>query len=187
MRLGCLAKHYFEHILVSCLYAGMAAEPLNSGEIREGMMNERKNPCASMAASTRRKLITGAVVAVGSLIAGPCAWANAQANQEKIKEPQSTGVEGLLTYLHQEIDIKASRQRIYDALLDSKQFAAFSGMPAEINREAGGTFSMFGGLIIGRNVYLCPMVRIVPASRLPLCEAGHFKLYKIYLSVWCAL
>src|SRR5260370_14874053 len=128
------------------------------------MMNERKNPCASMAESTRRKLITGAVVAVGSLIAGPCAWGNAQANQEKIKEPQSTGVEGLLTDLHQEIDIKASRQRIYDALLDSNQFAAFTGMPAEINREPGGTFSVFGGLIIGRNIELVPRERLVQAS-----------------------
>jgi hypothetical protein len=28
MPVGCLAKHYFEHIFVSCLYAGMADEPL---------------------------------------------------------------------------------------------------------------------------------------------------------------
>jgi hypothetical protein len=28
MPLGCPAKHYFEHILLSCLYAGMAGEPL---------------------------------------------------------------------------------------------------------------------------------------------------------------
>jgi activator of HSP90 ATPase len=39
---------------------------------------------------------------------------------------------------------EASPQRIYEALLDSKQFAAFSGMPAEIDAKAGGAFSMFG-------------------------------------------
>jgi activator of HSP90 ATPase len=148
------------------------------------MMNGRKNPCASMVASTRRKLITGAVVAVGGLIAGPCVWGNTQANQEKIKEPQSTGVEGLLTYLHQEIDIKASRQRIYDALLDSKQFAAFTGMPAEINREPGGTFSMFGGLIIGRNLELVPKERIVQAWRPADWEAGVYTLVKFDLKEW---
>jgi len=77
----------------------------------------------------------------------------------------STGVEGLLTYLHQEVDIKANRQRIYDALLDSKQFTVFSGAPAEIKREAGGTFSLFGGLILGRNIELIPHDRIVQAWR----------------------
>ena len=147
-------------------------------------MNERKIPGASMVASTRRKLITGAVVAVGGLIAGPCVWGKTQANQEKIKEPQSTGLEGLLTYLHQEIDIKASQQRIYDALLDSKQFAAFTGMPAEINREPGGTFSVFGGLITGRNVELVPKERIVQAWRPADWEAGVYTLVKFDLKEW---
>lgn len=147
-------------------------------------MNERQISGASMAASPRRKLITGAVVAVGGLIAGPCVWDKTQANQEKIKEPQSTGLEGLLTYLHQEIDIKASRQRIYDALLDSKQFAAFTGMPAEINREPGATFSVFGGLIVGRNVELVPQERIVQAWRPADWEAGVYTLVKFDLKEW---
>jgi activator of HSP90 ATPase len=56
------------------------------------------------------------------------------------------------TFLHQEVDFKATPQRIHEILLDSKQFAAFTGMPAEIDPKAGGAFSMFGGLIVGRNV-----------------------------------
>ena len=149
-------------------------------------MNERENPSASLAVSTRRKLITGAVVAVGGLVARPRVWSNTQANQEKIKEPQSTGVEGLLTYLHQEIDIKASRQRIYDALLDSNQFAAFTGMPAEINREPGGTFSVFGGLIIGRNIELVPKERIVQAWRPADWEPGVYTLVRFELKEWAS-
>jgi activator of HSP90 ATPase len=65
--------------------------------------------------------------------------------------------------IHQEIDFSASPQRVYEALLDAKQFAAFSGMPAEINREVGGAFSLFKGHIVGRNVELVPNQRIVQA------------------------
>src|SRR6266699_2641428 len=39
--------------------------------------------------------------------------------------------------IHQEIDFTASPQRVYEALLDAKQFTAFSIRPAEINRVPG--------------------------------------------------
>jgi len=144
-------------------------------------MSEGKNPCALLAAPTRRKLIAGVAIALGGLAVNPGVWASAQENQEKIKEAMSTGVEGLLTYLHQETDIKASRQRIYDALLDSKQFTAFTGAPAEISREAGGTFSLFGGLILGRNIELVPKERIVQAWRPADWEPGVYTLVKFEL------
>ena len=149
-------------------------------------MSEGKNPRAVLAAPTRRKLIAGVAVALGSLAGGHVVWGKDQESQEKIKEPQSTGVEGLLTYLHQEIDIKASRQRIYDALLDSKQFAAFTGMPAEISREPGGTFSMFGGLIVGRNIELVAKERIVQAWRPAAWEPGVYSLVKFELKDWAS-
>jgi activator of HSP90 ATPase len=155
-------------------------------EIREATMNQRKSLCTSTMASTRRKLITGAVAVVGGLIASPGVWGSARAAQEKIKEPQSTGIEGLLTYLHQEIDIKASRERIYEALLDSKQFAAFTGMSAEISREAGGMFRTFGGLIVGRNVEVIAKERIVQAWRPADWEAGVYSLVKFELKDWAS-
>lgn len=143
-------------------------------------MSEGKNPNA-LATTTRRKLIFGVAVALGGLAMGTGVWGKAQEKQEKIKEPQSTGVEGLLTYLHQEVDIRANRQRIYEALLDSKQFTTFSGAPAEINREPGGTFSMFGGLIVGRNVELVANKRIVQAWRPANWDAGVYSLVKFEL------
>src|SRR5437879_10541715 len=148
------------------------------------MMTEGKSPCAMVAAPTRRKLIAGVVAALGGLIAVRGVWGQAQANQDSMKEAQSTGAEGLLTYLHQEIDIRSSRQHIYEALLDSKQFAAFTGAPAEINRDAGGTFSLFGGLIVGRNVELVPRERIVQAWRPADCEAGVYTLVRFELKEW---
>jgi uncharacterized protein YndB with AHSA1/START domain len=69
------------------------------------------------------------------------------------------------TALHQEVVIHAPPARIYDALLDSKSFAAFTRMPARIDRRAGGATWMFGGLVAGRNIELVPGKRIVQAWR----------------------
>jgi len=142
------------------------------------MMSERKNPTALGNRPTRRQVIGGVAIAFGSLAAGSGVWAKAQ---QKMTETQSTGAEGLLTYLHQEVDIKARPQRIYDALLDSKQFSAFSGEPAEINREVGGAFSIFGGKIVGRNVELIPNQRIVQAWRPASWPPGVYSIVKFEL------
>lgn len=73
-------------------------------------------------------------------------------------------------------------QRVYDALLSSKDFALFSGAPAEIDPKAGGAFSLFGGMIVGRNVELVPNERIVQAWR-PSADfpEGTYSLVKIQL------
>jgi activator of HSP90 ATPase len=150
------------------------------------MMSEQKNLRALANAPARRQWIAGVAVALGGLASGLRVLGKAQENQQKISEPQSMGVEGLLTYLHQEVDIKASRQRIYDALLDSKQFAAFTGFPAEINREPGGAFSVFGGLIVGRNIELVPRERIVQVWRPANWETGVYSLVKFELKEWAS-
>jgi len=80
--------------------------------------------------------------------------------------------------IHQEVAFKVSRERVYEALTDAKQFnkvvmlssAVHSGMvpadkPVEISPEVGGAFSAFGGHITGRHVELVPNERIVQAWR----------------------
>jgi activator of HSP90 ATPase len=86
------------------------------------------------------------------------------------------------TSIHQEIDLKGTPQRVYEALLDSKQFTAFSGAPAEIHAEAGGTFSCFGGVIVGRNVELVPGRRIVQAWRSNGWSEGSYSIVKFELN-----
>jgi len=125
------------------------------------------------AASTRRQAFARAAIALGGLAAGSVAWAKAE---PKMPEAQSTGTEGLLTYLHQEIDIEAKPARVYDALLDSKQFAAFTKMPADVRPEAGAAFSLFGGLILGRNVELAAPGRIVQAWRPASWDPGVYSM-----------
>jgi len=83
--------------------------------------------------------------------------------------------------IHQELDFNASPQQLYEALLDSKQFAEFSGRPAEITREVGGAFSLFKGHIIGRNLELIPNERIVQAWRVVTWPGGAYSIVRFEL------
>ena len=83
--------------------------------------------------------------------------------------------------IHQEVDFKASPQRVYEALLETKQFSEFSGRVADINRQVGGAFSLFNGHIIGRNVELVPNQRIVQAWRVVDWPAGVYSIAKFEL------
>jgi activator of HSP90 ATPase len=138
-------------------------------------MSARENPKAVADVLTRRHAMAGLALAVGGLSACRLAWGQAQMN---MTEAQSTGTEGLLTYLHQEVDFNATSQRIYNILLDSGQFAAFTGSPAEIRSEAGGPLSMFGGLIVGRNIELVPNQCIVQAWRPASWDPGVYSVVK---------
>jgi activator of HSP90 ATPase len=122
---------------------------------------------------TRRQMIAGVAGVLGSLAAG----SEIQAQTPPTKEtPPNTVSDATRTSLHQEIDLQASARRIYEVLLDSKQFAAFSGDSAEIGREEGSAFSMFGGVIVGRNIELVPGQRIVQAWRPAYWPPGVYSL-----------
>src|SRR5262252_6396559 len=136
-------------------------------------MNKQKNLKYLSGTLTRRqRLLFGSLVvtyvAVISLIAqtsqGP---ADATPRADKTR-----------TSLHQEVNFNATPARIYEILLDSKQFSAFSGDSAQISPEAGGSFSMFGGRIIGRNIELIPNQRIVQAWREAIWPPGVYSLVK---------
>jgi activator of HSP90 ATPase len=139
----------------------------------------KMTPHVLFRAVTRRQAITGMAITFGTLPAASKGWTNTQ--QQSMKEAPATAPNQNRTSLHQEVDFKASPQRIYEALLDSKQFAAFTGMPAEIDSKAGGAFSTFGGLIVGRNVELILNQRIVQAWRPTHWDPGVYSLVKFEL------
>src|SRR5215472_17435716 len=65
--------------------------------------------------------------------------------------------------IHQEVVIKANPERVYQALTDAKQFGKITefstpgaGSSNTSSPEAGGTFSLFGGVILGRHIELVP-------------------------------
>jgi activator of HSP90 ATPase len=141
-------------------------------------MSEKNNPALFCQAPGRRQALARIAIALGSVAAASKLWATAQ---QPMKESPATAANQTRTALHQEVDFKAGPQRIYDALLDSKRFAALTGMPAEIDPKAGGAFSMFGGLVVGRNIELIPDQRIVQAWRPTHWDAGVYSLVKFEL------
>ena len=144
-------------------------------------MLARSIPTHPQGASTRREMIAGvAAAALCGLAVGTNVWARA-GQQQNPKEAPSTAANQARTSLHQEIELKAPPQRIYEIILDSKQFAAFTGMPATIDPAAGGAFSMFGGMIVGRNVELIPSQRIVQAWRPTHWDPGVYSVVKFEL------
>jgi len=85
------------------------------------------------------------------------------------------------SFLHYEVDFNATSERVYNLLTDSKQFLALTGQPAEIDPTQGGAFSMFGGLIVGRNIELVPNERIVQAWRPTHWDPGVYSIVKFDL------
>lgn len=95
--------------------------------------------------------------------------------------------------IHQEVVFKASPKRLYDALTDAQQFqkleviggavkmADIEAKPAEISREPGGAFSIFGAYITGRQLELVPDQRIVQAWREISWDPGIFSIARFEL------
>jgi activator of HSP90 ATPase len=126
---------------------------------------------------SRRRALAGAAAGIAlSVSRFP-----APAQQPAMDQKPSTPANATRTSLHQEIALNATTERIFNVLLDSKQFAAFTGMPATIDPSPGGAFNTFGGLVEGRNVELIPNRRIVQAWRPTHWDPGvysivHFEL-----------
>jgi activator of HSP90 ATPase len=126
---------------------------------------------------TRRRLIGGAVLVAAGAAGGAAALAGLAAAPRC-----STGSHGR-TALRQVVDFEARPPQVYAALMSSEAFAAFTGMPAAIEPTAGGAVSLFGGLVVGRNIELAPGRRIVQAWR-PVQDfpSGVYSLVKMELS-----
>lgn len=133
----------------------------------------------------RRQLITGVSAGIaGSLCFGGKAMGDASAEILHSEEA-----------IHQETDYKSSPARIYEAILDARQFDKLTAMSPEmkagkslgtettkISREVGGTFTIFGGHILGRNLELVPHQRIVQAWRVVDWDAGHYSIARFELT-----
>jgi activator of HSP90 ATPase len=145
--------------------------------------SDRTNPEALANGTTRRQAVVGVAIAFGGLALGSTeAWAGAE---EEISHAAEA--------IHQEPVFKASRKRVYEALTDAKQFdkiIQLSGVmqsmhlgdkPAEISREVGGAFALFGGYITGRHVELVPNERIVQAWRTGGWAPGVYSIAKFEL------
>lgn len=84
--------------------------------------------------------------------------------------------------IHQEVTIDASPAAVYGVLTGSEDFAKMTGgRSAEIAKEAGGAFSMFGGDIRGRNIELVSGKRVVQAWRSQAWPEGVYSIVRFEL------
>jgi activator of HSP90 ATPase len=67
--------------------------------------------------------------------------------------------------IQQKVIFKAAIHDVYEALMDSRKHARFSGAPARMSRKTGGTFSAYDGYVTGVNIELVPDTWIVQAWR----------------------
>jgi activator of HSP90 ATPase len=134
-------------------------------------MAERTHFAALSNGATRRQAIVGVAAAFSGLAL----------SSTRTRAGTDDGISHTAEAIHQEPAFTASPKRVYEALTDAKQFTRviqLSGAlrqlhlpdkPAEISRDAGGAFALYGGYITGRHVDLVANVRIVQAWR-----AGHW-------------
>ena len=126
-------------------------------------MTGQRQPTFATWLPTRRRVLVGA----------GCAFAGFAANPHHVCSSPGDDVSRTAESIHQEPVFKASRKVLYEALTQAAQFdkvtklsAAMQtgtppGMaPTEISREVGGSFLLFGGHILGRQVELVPNERL---------------------------
>lgn len=67
--------------------------------------------------------------------------------------------------IEQTVEFNTSTHEIYELLMYEKKHTEFTGASANISREVGGEFSVWGGYATGKNVELIPDEKIVQTWR----------------------
>ncbi len=80
------------------------------------------------------------------------------------------------------IELTAQPSAVYRALTDAGIFSKATGAPAQIDGTSGGEFSLFGGIITGRNIELVPDRLIVQAWRVKFWPEGEYSVVRFDLS-----
>jgi activator of HSP90 ATPase len=75
--------------------------------------------------------------------------------------------------IRQSATFHAAPHAVYEALMDSRQHAKFTGSPARMSRKVGGAIAAFGDYISGTNLELVPDKKIVQAWHASEWPEGH--------------
>ena len=76
--------------------------------------------------------------------------------------------------IKQQVHIDAKPQEVYDAYVDSKKHAEFTGASATFENKVGGKFDVWDGDLNGENLELIPGEKIVQKWRSSDWPEGHF-------------
>ena len=146
-----------------------------------GLMKEERFKAPVIQTLTRRQAMVNAALAIGAFSA-ISRIANAASPEDISRNSES---------LHQELVFKASRKRIYEIFTGTALFdkmihdiqakeggTASASHPTEISHDVGGSFSLFGGRIVGRHLEFVPDERIVQAWRVAYWDPGVFSIVR---------
>jgi activator of HSP90 ATPase len=75
--------------------------------------------------------------------------------------------------IKQKVIFKVNSHEVYEALMNSKKHAIFSGGAAQVSRKVGGKFSVFDGYATGKNIELLKDKKIVQTWRASDWDEGH--------------
>jgi activator of HSP90 ATPase len=127
------------------------------------------------------------------VIAG-LAFAMAMVGTGSARAASPDGLTANVQAIHQEVSFDAPPARVYALLTDEHEFqkvVALSGaaqtgkikpsIAARVGRNAGGSFSIFGGFVVGRNIELVPDKRLVQAWRPQNWAPGVYSIVKFEL------
>jgi len=143
-------------------------------------------PTPTPHALKRRQIITSGALAIVGVIARPSPML-AESNAEVSRSEES---------IHQERTFAADRTRVYAALTVEEQFdriVQLSGVmkadanakmqhPTQLSPHVGGTFALFDGYIVGRQLELVPKELIVQAWRVLNWPRGVYSIARFELS-----
>lgn len=76
----------------------------------------------------------------------------------------------IMKTLKQTVTFNATPEAVYDALMDAKKHAQFTGSKAVISKKIGGKFSTYDGGLHGTNIQLIPGKKIVQAWRCEMAD-----------------
>ncbi len=133
-------------------------------------------------AALRRRVIAGLVFGVALIATGG------------VRAASPDGLTATMQAIHQEVSFDAPPGRVYALLTDEHEFqmvvalsgAAQSGkitptIAARIGHNAGGSFSSFGGFVVGRNIELVLDKSLVQAWRPQNWAPGIYSIVKFEL------
>ncbi len=81
------------------------------------------------------------------------------------------------------IELSATPAQVWKLLTTSAEFSELTGgAPTKISAQPGEVFSLFGGMIVGRNVECTSQQRLVQAWRPKTWEPGVYSLVKFELA-----
>ena len=84
--------------------------------------------------------------------------------------------------IRQSVTFRAPPEEVYEALMDSRKHARFTGAAAKISREVGGPISAYDGYIEGSNVELVKNKKIVQIWRASDWPIGHYSRVRFTLN-----